>query len=482
MESVGDALDYIGVVITVIILGVLISLTPLHHKLSRKPLAGVLLFVASTYLIYAVWGGIWQFWALYFILALVLLEYIFLLLNKKRQLQVTVKFNRKMFAICAYVCLCGSLLFTPFNRLNAVFPKQLVGSWKLVVESSDRKETMAQIEGVKRRFTVQLYYPIKTKDGGVKYWFEGNASVKGMALSYGLPEMLVGHLHNVNSGVYLSKKIQQTDAPYQVIIISHGLKSSGEQYSKLSEQLAQKGYLVAVINHPYSAYATVFNKKDYILGAQSPAAQIDYVDQKIELEKQMTLQQQGDLMETFKVLDQLNQGNYDARFEGALDLSDITLVGHQIGGGAVVTTMNQVPYVKSAVLLNPVVEQIPKKYILEGSAKPVLALLTKDYMRSNNASYLTRYLQGSKECLIAEAMKGRDLDMTDLSRVSGLFQLKGLSDGQRANAQVLATQVALVDQAVQKYSQGQIFEEIPKNLDLASLGINLLKPEEVDRK
>ncbi len=125
----GDALEYIGIVITVVVLGVLISLTPMHHKLSRKPWIGVLLFLTLGYVLYSIWGGIWQFWALYFIMALVLLEYIFLLFNKNRQLQVTVKFNRKMFVICAYVCLCGSLLFTPFIRLDSVFPKQLVGSW-----------------------------------------------------------------------------------------------------------------------------------------------------------------------------------------------------------------------------------------------------------------------------------------------------------------------------------------------------------------
>lgn len=476
----GKNLEYIGVLTTILLVGVTVGVTPIHQKLSRMPWVGVLLFMVALLGLYAVWGNLWQFYTLYFVLFILVLEYLFLALSRKNGLQVTVKLNRKLFWICAYVCICGSLLFTPFSKMNIKPVKQYVGTWKIIVESSNRLETMAKVEGLKRRYSVQLYYPIADKSGKEKSWFEGAASVRGMALSYGLPEALVGHLKQVGSGVYLSKKIQVADTPYPVIVISHGLKSSSEQYTRFSKALAEKGYLVAVINHPYSAYSAVFSNRDYILGADSPAAQIDYVDQKIELEKQMTLLQQGDLMETFKVLDELNQGRYAPNFEGVLDLSDITLVGHQIGGGAVVTTLNQVPYVKSAVLFNPVVEQIPKKYILEGSKKPILSLLSKDYLQSNNATYLKRYLQGSEESFTAMILKGTDLDMTDLSRVSYLFSINGLSDGLSANQHLLAAQVALVDQAVQKYSQGQIFEDIAKNLDMAKLGIEVLEPEVID--
>lgn len=456
------------------------GLAPIHQKLSRRPWIGVVMFMLAFGLVSLAWGNLWQFYTLYLVLFILTIEYLFLALSRKNGLQVTVKLNRKLFWLCAYVCICGSLVFTPFSKLSVKPVKQYVGSWKLVVESSNRLETMATVEGVKRRFSVQLYYPIADKAGKEKTWFEGNASVKGMALSYGLPESLVGHLKQVDSGVYLTKKIQAADSPYPVIVVSHGLKSSSEQFTRFSKALAEKGYLVAVINHPYSAYATVFSNKDYVLGAESPAAQIDYVDQKIELEKQMTLLQQGDLMETFKVLDELNQGRYAPNFEGVLDLSDITLVGHQIGGGAVVTTLNQVPYVKSAVLFNPVVEQIPKKYILEGSQKPILSLLSKDYLLSNNATYWKRYLQGSQEQFTSLAIKGTDLDMTDMSRISFLFTTKGLSQGMNANQRLVKAQVSLVDQAVKKYSQGQIFEDISQNLDMAALGIEVLEPEAID--
>lgn len=465
------------------VIGILVCSAALHKRLSSHPIAGAVLFGLISALLYWHWRGIWQLWTLHLLLAILVMEYLFLAMNRHRKLQVTVRFNQKLFLFCAYIGIGGSLLFPAMTSLSGSQKDQAVGTWKMVVESSERTETLSQIEGLRRRFTIQLYYPIDQKSGKTKKWFDGGEpAIRGLALSYGLPEILISHLKTVDSGAYLSRRIIPRDAPYQVIVISHGLKGSSDQYTRLAESLAGKGYLLAVINHPYSAYATIFGKKDAILGAQSAAAQMDLVDQKIELEKQITLIQQGDLMECFKVLDQLNQGYFDARFKNQLDLSDMTLVGHQLGGGAVITTLNQVPYVKTGILINPVVEQIPKKYILQGSAKPVVTLISEDYIASNNAAYLKRYLMGSAEPLLWASEKGTDLDMTDMSQVTALFPLNGLSDGSAVNKRLIRAQTALIDQAVQKYSQGQIFEDIPSNLDSARLGLIYLKPEDIDAK
>ncbi len=476
-------MEQILIFLTIIVVGVFVSVKSFHQKLNKLPWVGFLSFTALNILLIFRWGGIWQLWSIHLTISILMLEYLFISLNHKKAFRVMIKFNRKLFLLCAYVSLCGLILFPVVTKVNHPNSDKPVGTWKMIVESTEREETLAQTNGLKRRFTVQLYYPIQNKSGKQKKWFDGgNPSIKGLALSYGFPQMLVSHLKKVDSGAYLSRKIKLKDSPYQVVVISHGLKGSSDQYTQLAESLVEKGYFVAVINHAYSSYATVFNQNDYILGAKSLAAQIDFIEQKIELEKQITLIQQGDLMETFKVLDQINQGNYDPIFKAQLDLSDMTLVGHQIGGGAVLVTLNQVPYVKTGILLNPIIEQIPKKYILEGSIKPVISLVSKDYVSSNNATYLKRYMQGSKDALWIEAKLGKDLDMTDLNKVSTFFAFNGISDGKKSSDRLIEAQVAIVDQAIQKYSLGQIFEDIPQNLDSAHLGISILKPEAIDGK
>lgn len=470
----------IFVILTIVALGGVIGYKPVHNYLRRIPALGVFIFLLLNIVMITAWRGVWQFWPIYFVLAILAVEYLFLTLFRQKKMQVTVKFNKKLYLICAYITLCSLAVFPIVKTVGVLDRGQIVGTWKMTVESTDRLETLVQDSEDKRRFTVQMYYPVHDKKGERKKWFEGGSpSVKGLALSYGVPEVMIGHLKSVKSSAYLTRKIQATDHPYQVVLISHGFKSSSDQYTRLAETLASKGYFVAVVNHPYSAYATVYGKKEYVLGARSSLGQIDLMDEKIELERKMTLIQKEDLKETFRALESLNAGEIDENFKEKLDLTDLTLVGHQIGGGAVLIALEEMPSAKTGVLLNPVLEQIPKKYILAGSTKGVLALVSSDYKASNNAMYLGRFLSASREGLLFATTSGKDMDMTDLGLVSNLFALKGLSEGRKANEKTIRAQVDIVDHAIQKYSQGQIFEKLSENIDQGKLGLNILSPEQL---
>lgn len=469
---------FIGLIVVLAALGMLILNRGLHRILGKKPILGLLLFLLLGLGLGYYYRMTWQVYGLYLLIALLALEYFALMLLKNKKLRVTVRFNARIYVICTYMALLCAYLFPITTALQS--PEGLpVGSWKLVVESGDRVDKMAEVSGLKRRYAVTLFYPIEADQGKRKTWLEGDASIRGMALSYGLPEFFLSHLKSTHSEARQSKQISSSDAALPVVIISHGTKSSSEQFTRLAEALAAEGCVVAVINHPYSAYATIYSDKEYVLGARSMAAQLDFVDQKIELERQLSAAQQGDLIETFKLLDRINQGEYDNRFKNKLDLSDMILVGHQLGGGSVLATLNQMPFLSSAVLLNPVVEQLPRTYIMKGSEKPVIGLLTEDYLASNNASYLSRYLKSSAKAYVYKPQKGKDLDMLEMPSLSPLFSLKGLSAGQQARQQIFEAQLRLCLEAVDTYARGQIFKELDENIDSEALDLVPLSPEEV---
>lgn len=270
-ESVENNVELILMFATVAMIGISVSFKPLHKWLSMKPWLGIILFMLISGALYWFWGGIWQLWTIDLMLGVLMLEYFFLTLRPNKALQVAVTFNQKLFLLCAYCCIGATILFPAFFSMDGLTDKLKLGTWKMVVESTDRPEMLDQTKGLKRRFALQLYYPVQGSMGKHKKWIEGgDKAIKGMALSYGLPEMVVSHLKTVDSGVQLSRKILQRELPYQV-----------------------------VVNHPYSAYAAVYNSKDYILGAKYPSAQMNLVDEKIELESQMTLVQQGGLVRCF---------------------------------------------------------------------------------------------------------------------------------------------------------------------------------------
>lgn len=473
-------MNTIIVIFAIVALSGLIGYKPIHNYLRKIPIFGVVIFLLLELIMILAWRGVWQLWPIYFVLAIIAIEYVVLAVLRRKKMQVTIKFNKKLYVICAYVAICSLAVFPIVKTVGVIGRGDTIGTWKMTVESTDRLEAFSQEDGDKRRFTVQLYYPVHDKKGGHKKWFEGGvASVKGLALSYGIPEVVMGHLKSVKSSAYLTRKIQAADSSYQVVLISHGFKSSSEQYTRLAESLAAKGYFVAVVNHPYSSYATVYNKKEFVLGARSSLGQVDLIDEKIELERKMTYAQKEDLIETFQALERLNVGDIDQHFKEKLDLTDLTLVGHQIGGGAVLVALNEMPSAKTGVLFNPVLEQLPKGYILSGSTKGVLALVSKDYEASNNAMYLARFLSASREGLLFSANSGKDMDMTDLSLVTNLFKVKGLSEGKKANEKMIRAQIDMIDHAIQKYSQGQIFEKLSENIDREKLGLNILSPEQL---
>lgn len=469
----------IGLIVVLSVLGLLILNQGLHRVLGKKPGLGLLMFMLLGVGLTYYYRMTWQVFGLYLLIALLVIEYIALISLKNKKLRVTVRFNARIYVICAYTALICAYLF-PIQTAIPIPEGIPVGSWKLVVESGDRIDKMAEVSGLKRKYAVTLYYPIESDQGKKKLWLEGDASIKGIALSYGLPEFFLSHLKSTLSESRQSRQISSSDAALPVVIISHGTKSSSEQFTRLAEALAAQGCAVAVINHPYAAYATVYSDGAYVLGARSMAAQLDYVEQKIELERQLSLAQQGDLVETFKLLDRINQGEYDSRFKNKLDLSDMLLVGHQLGGGSVLATLNQMPFLSGAVLLNPVIEQLPRSYIMKGSDKPVVGLLTEDYLASNNASYLSRYLKSSPKAYIYKPQKGKDLDMLEISNLSPLFKLKGLSDGQQARNQIFEAQLRICLEAVDTYARGQIFEELNEGINPETLDLVRLSPEEVN--
>lgn len=473
-------METLVVIVTLVILSGFILSGTLHRALAKKPIIGLALFIGLSAVMVVYFKAMWQLYMVYGMMILMCVEYLALSLLKNNKLQVTMKFNRRVFIISAYVSLFSIFLFAPIKHLPESDVKTPVGSWRMVVESSDRADTLAKVNGLKRKYAVTLYYPIDVDDGKKKPWLDDSVSVKGMALSYGLPNFTIGYLADIKTSAHLSKQIQGSGPALPIVVISHGTKSSNEQFTRLAESLASEGCLVAVMNHPYSAYATNLGKGEYTLGARSAAAQMDYVDQKIELERQLTLAQQGDLVETFKLLDKINQGDYDNRFKGRLNLSRMILVGHQLGGGSVLATLNQMNFISAAVLFNPVVEQLPRSYVLSGSEKPVISLLTADYRQSNNASYLSRYLKTSKLAYTYAPAKGKDLDMLDLASISPLFKMGGLSDGERVRENIFQSQLALCKEVLDIYGRGQIFEKIDEKVNLKTLKLKPLTPEMVD--
>ena len=141
-ESVENDVELFLMFVTVAMIGISVSSKPLHRQMSKKPWLGLVLFALISGGLYWFWGGIWQLWTIDLLLGVMLMEYLFLTLRPNKALRVTVSFNQKLFLLCAYTSIAATVLFPAFHTMKGITDTIDIGSWKMVVESTDRPEVL----------------------------------------------------------------------------------------------------------------------------------------------------------------------------------------------------------------------------------------------------------------------------------------------------------------------------------------------------
>ena len=120
-----------------------------------------------------------------------------------------------------------------------------------VIEKTDmnRKEVLGKKEGY-RRIAVRLYYP-GVEDGPARsldFLSEGKRKGFGKKPNFSLYKQRIA--------IYEGLKMREGSFP--LILFSHGYSGYIEQNSDLCQYLAENGYIVASIGHPYEANETVY--------------------------------------------------------------------------------------------------------------------------------------------------------------------------------------------------------------------------------
>ncbi|MCF4970064.1 alpha/beta hydrolase [Nostoc sp. CMAA1605] len=118
--------------------------------------------------------------------------------------------------------------------------------------------------------------------------------------------------------VYLPQPKSTTvkdSAPYPVIVISHGLAEDRNTFVYLAQHLASYGFAVAVLDHPVGNSQQF---QQFLSGIASPPQPIELVDRPLDVKY---------------LLDELQNLNAtDARFKNQLNLQQVGIIGHSLGG------------------------------------------------------------------------------------------------------------------------------------------------------
>ena len=208
---------------------------------------------------------------------------------------------------------------------------------------TSRPDRYSSLPGAKSELIVYLWYPTEGEAAGAKGVYLPGA--KQMEADPEIQKRMRG-VYGVNwplivSGTIYSHAVDDV-APstkpqkFPIVVLSHGLGGSGFGYTALIEDLVSRGYLVAAIEHTYTAGAVVFPNGTIIPEHHDPRpaglSPEEGMKRMMASVGATITEGAADVRFVLDKLTALNDGRPgSSALAGRLDLNDVAAMGHSAG-------------------------------------------------------------------------------------------------------------------------------------------------------
>jgi predicted dienelactone hydrolase len=193
----------------------------------------------------------------------------------------------------------------------------------------------------KRELMVYFWYPTAKSVGAKGQYLPGAAQMDAAPAIHELmrqefgkrwPPIVSGEIssHAVNGAPIASSR-----TPFPVLTFSHGVGGTGFEYTVLIEDLVSHGYVVASIEHTYTAKAVWFPDGRVITERNdSPPAGLSQAERLSWKMKRTSVGIDQGAADVRFVIDRMRQLNHDKQhfaLAGAIELERLTAMGHSAG-------------------------------------------------------------------------------------------------------------------------------------------------------
>ena len=193
----------------------------------------------------------------------------------------------------------------------------------------------------KRELMVYFWYPTAESVGAKGQYLPGAAQMDAAPAIHELMSQEFGKRwapivsgaissHAVNGAPIASRR-----TPFPLVTFSHGAGGTGFEYTVLIEDLVSHGYVVASIEHTYTAKAVWFPDGRVITERNdSPPAGLSQAERLSWMMKQASVgidQGAGDVRFVIDRMRQLDQDKQHFALAGGIDLGRLTAMGHSAG-------------------------------------------------------------------------------------------------------------------------------------------------------
>jgi len=248
-------------------------------------------------------------------------------------------------------------LITPVTQPTGPFPVGVVS--RMLTDPSRRNRYHVSTNS---SFMISLWYPAVARAGQLPDRLEDPqlAQDPGWPVSWSatpLPD---------REPYFMSHALPETQcasaqAPYPVLIFSHGAYDGRTSIMERGPEIASHGYVVVGVNH-WDAFGTVFPDGSYLHGENASSFSVT------------TAGFQDRVRDLRFVLDRLEEWNRaDAMFAGRLDLTNVATMGYSWGGGVAGEVARVDERCKAAIVLEGYFQNADELVRL-GLSKPSLSI------------------------------------------------------------------------------------------------------------
>lgn len=323
----------------------------------------------------------------------------------------------------------------PVPRLPAVTGPYAIGTQTFNLTDESRDEIYTAEPADKREIMAQVWYPAEPGARGETAVYLEALDVMGpvVAERLGLPPFLLDHINLTDLGAQKDVPVLAADAPYPVLVFSHGLRGIRAQNTAMVRELVSHGFVVATIDHTYGNALTVF--PDGRVAFYNPEV-LSGVGQPPKTSNTLVGVWAADIG---FVLDQLAGWQEEAGgdFNGRLDLSKVGVFGHSTGGGATVEFCGSDARCQAGVGLDAWLEPVSNEIVAAGLTQPFLFLRSDEWLGegvSPNDALAKTLLNGLRDTgYLATIAGSAHYDFTDIPLFSPLTPQLGISSDMDAS-------------------------------------------------
>lgn len=258
----------------------------------------------------------------------------------------------KVIAISLSILFLGFTAFLAYALPVFTLPKPTgsyaVGIQYLHLMDENRTDPFLDKSTKNRELMVKVYYP--AKDDRSKpfspYFNNSPELLRLFTAGYGMPGLMFDHLNLVKTNSKEDLQLSNEQQSYPVILFSHGAGTTMEVQTSQSEDLASHGYIVVAIDHTYVSAATVF--PDRIVSSREATTDFNTVEP-AGIITQIMAEDAGFVIDE---LGKMNGGKIDSIFDGRLNLDQIGVIGHSVGGAVAYNLAINDSRVKAAINLD----------------------------------------------------------------------------------------------------------------------------------